>query len=390
MVFFGFSFFAFGLVFASMTDETVLDVANTLKGMYWLGFEDKVTAFPIGRCSSERELVQSDKLSEASPLRNLARYESICGSFVTNTITISENLPRNTFLAKQKGEDMAKILIEFSAFSVKPIILIDPSNDRGPVDFQELASGSYDKILREYFSTLREQGIRSEMMGVWIPFPSANLPKWNHANIPAKDFVAGVNWYLNVLKEIFPDAKGEILLSSSTYEDDHFEWSDGEYVSLFPYVSGIQSGLVDGFGIEGLPWMPPRESGRFGVLDAREYLNTKLAMEAADSLGIRSIRFFTGTFSEKYTIDDDKKVIFDPGRRKDMLNGIISEVESTKKKGYLVSISLLVTDESASFRATNWSYLSDTVSILHQSVFVDFAVKMNELHTPFSLDVTVR
>ena len=136
--------------------------------------------------------------------------------------------------------------------------------------------------------------------------------------------------------------------------------------------------------------MPPRESGRFGVLDAREYLNAKLAIEAADSLGVRNIRFFTGTFSEKYTLDDDKKIILDPGRRKDMLNGIISEIESAKKKGYSVSASLLVADESAGLHATNWSYRSGPGSGLHQSVFVDFAVKMNELHIPFSLDAVVR
>ena len=33
LVFFGLSFFAFSLVFASMTDETIFDVANTLKGV---------------------------------------------------------------------------------------------------------------------------------------------------------------------------------------------------------------------------------------------------------------------------------------------------------------------------------------------------------------------
>lgn len=373
-----------------MTDETVLDVANTLKGIYKRGFGEKATAFPIGRCSSKEELIRSSEISPDSILRSLVEYESICESYVTNAITISESLPKNTLSAKQKGERMAGILAEFSVFGVKPIVLIDPSDDRGPVNFQKLASGSYDQIFREYFFALREKGIRSELMGVWIPFPSANLPKWNHANIPPKDFVAGVNRYLGVLKEVFPDAKGEVLLSSSTYENDRFEWSDGEYVSLIPYVSGIQPGLADSFGIEGFPWMPPRESGRFGVLDAREYLNAKLAIEAADSLGVRDIRFFTGTFSEKYTLDDDKKITLDPGRRKDMLNGIISEVESARKKGYLASISLLVTDESADLRATDWSYRADSDLNLHQSVFVDFAVKMNELHIPFSLDMTAR
>lgn len=390
LVFFGLSFFAFSLVFASMTDETVFDVANTLKGMYRYGFKEKATAFSVGRCSPARELVRSAEISSKSPLQDLAEYEAVCGSFVTNTVTVSENLPQNTLLAKQKGEKMAEILAEFSAFGVNPIVLVDPSDDQGPVNFQKLASGSYDQIFREYFSALREKGIRSEVMGVWIPFPSANLPKWNHANISPKDFVAGASRYLGILKEVFPDAKGEILLNSSTYENDRFEWSDGEYVSLVPYVSGIQPGLVDGFDIEGFPWMPPRESGRFGVLDAREYLNAKLAIEAADSLGVRNIRFFTGTFSEKYTLNDDKKITLDPGRRKDMLNGIISEIESAKKKGYSVSVSLLVADESAGLHATNWSYRSGSSSSLHQSVFVDFAVKMNELHIPFSLDAVVR
>lgn len=391
LVFFGLSFFAFSLVLASMTDGTTLHVTSTLKEVYQRGFKEKEEVFQIGRCSPEQALVLT-KISSLSSLilRNLSEYELVCGSLVTKTLIVSTDLPKDVLSARRKGEEMAETLAEFSSFGIDPVVLVDPSDERGPASFQKIVSGAYDPLFREYFSALREKGIRDEAMGMWIPFPSANLPKWNHANISPKEYTVGVNRYLGILKEIFPDAKGGLLLSSSTYENDRFEWSDGEYASLVPYVSGIQPQLVESLGIEGFPWMPPRESGRFGVLDAREYLNAKLAMEAADTLGIRDIRFFTGTFSEKYTLDSDKKIVLDPGRRKDMLNGIIAEVESAKKKGYSVSMTLFVADESASLRATNWSYRTGPVSYLHQSVFVDFVAKMNDLHIPISLDTVSR
>jgi len=382
-VFFGLSFFAFNMVFTSMTNEGVFDVS---KNLILHEFKTPSVAFQTGKCSEEPMIARIDASTEPH-LQKLAEYQRVCGSLVTTTLMVFTGIPKDATSAEASAEKMAGMLAEFSAFRIQPIVMVDPGIGQDSIDFSAFKKGLYDPFLQIYFSTLKEKGIRDSVMGTWVPFPEANLPNWNHSNVAPSDFSILVNRYLGALKKEFPEAKGSILLNSSTYEHDGFDWTEGEYVSLVPYVSGIKNGLIDSFGIQGFPWMPPAESGRFGVLDAREYLNAHLAMEAADALGVKNIWFNTGTFSRKYTLDEDKTITVDPGRRKDILNGIISEVDSARKKGYSVSINLVSRDESGLAEATDWSYWRDPNDALnlHVAVFIDFVVKMKEMGIPFSI-----
>jgi len=386
LIFLGLSLFAFNLVFTSMTDRSIFQI-HLPKELVNKPADGQIPQSQAGRCSDTGSI---DRLGEASDpaLRRLAEYQNVCNSLVTKTVTISVEVPLDKAMAEESAHRMADRLKEFSSFGVSPLVMVEPTKNGTFIGFNAIQAGNLDPAVRKFFSTLKSDGVTDPMMGTWVPFPEANLPYWNHVNFVPGDFSAAVNEYLGVMKSQFPGANGSILLNSATYEHENFEWTDGEYVSLVAYVSGIKPGLVDSFGIEGFPWMPPAQSGRFGVFDAREYLNSRLAIEAADKIGVRSLWFNTGTYSRKYTLDKGKTVFIDPGKRKDVLNGIISELETAEKKGYSVSINLLAEDRSNLAEATDWSYWSDPndLSDMNRAVFVDFSVKMNELGIPFSLN----
>ena len=110
-------------------------------------------------------------------------------------------------------------------------------------------------------------------------------------------------------------------------------------------------------------------------------------MEAADQLGVKEIWFNTGSFSSKYTLDEKITVTITPNKRKDILNGILNEVDTAKSKGYNVWINVFAEDKSNSTEATDWSYWKNPNDREnpHRSVFRDFIVKANEMQLPISL-----
>jgi hypothetical protein len=380
MIFLGLSVFAFSLVFQSMTDRNLIEVPK----IYEKSVTDMLVA--VGKCS-DRAKIEGLEQAKDPHLRKLAEYQAVCDSFVTDRMMVFTDMPKDELVARAAAKKMAETLKEFSYFGVKPLVIVEPVSEWGLIDFEEFGTGFYDEWIRAYFSTLKSEGITNEMMGAWVPFPEANLPYWNHANATPKDFAAIVNKYLSFMKAEFPQAKGSVMLNSATYDNDDFDWANGEYVSLIPYVSGIQRGLVDSFGIQGFSWAPPAGSQRSGIFDAREYLNARLAMEAADALGTKEIWFNTGSFGSKYTLDEEKMITIEPGKRKDILNGILSEVATAQQKGYTVWINLFSEDKSRLAEATDWSYWKDYSDVAnpHRSVFIDFVTKAREMNLPLSL-----
>ena len=382
------------LVIKSMTNVSFSDSFSSIfdKNIF-LGsalHENSPEDVAAGMCSSESKSIQTSMVSD-SDLQELAKYESVCNSLVTKTVafSISVDFGGSSPLLLSQARALSGKLNEFSSVGVKPVVLVSPAyeNQKGDVS-SYFASMASSESYKNFFLLLKSLGVTDQEMGLWIFLPEANLPNWDHKNISSSDFSNSLNKFFTDLKMVFPYAQGGVLLNAATYETDNFDWTDREYASLIPYVKDIRPGLIDNFGIEGFPWMPTKDSGSFGVLDSREYLNPRLAMEAADKLGIKKITFFTGTFSKKYTLDVEKQVIIDPGDRKDILNGIISEVSSTEKKGFDVAISLLVSDESSDFSATDWSYWNNSSDTQdpNQFIFKDFVSKMNGLGIPFALN----
>jgi hypothetical protein len=133
--------------------------------------------------------------------------------------------------------------------------------------------------------------------------------------------------------------------------------------------------------MQGFPWAPPAGSGRtVSIFNATEYLNHDLALEAAESLGVKKIWFNTGTFGRKYTLDPGNTVLVPAEKRLDILNGVLSEALDLKQIGFEVSVNLFSEDKSDTSEATDWSYLGG-----NEVVFVNFVSNLEKYGIGFSL-----
>jgi len=307
-------------------------------------------------------------------LVRLGEYEMVCDSAFADKLMIFTNMPNSKQAAVRMADEMTVNLKDFDKAKITPLVIIEPETEWGLVDFKEFADGFYDEWISAYFAQLKKNGITDAQMGIWVPFPEANLPYWNNQNATPADFATVVNGYLTLMKKEFSKSRGSILLNSATYSSTDFEWENGEYISLLPYVTNIKPGLVDSFGLQGFPWAPSAQSKGLGIYDAREYLNSELAIEAARKIGTREIWFNTGSFSLKYAQDSSKTVTVAPQKRKEILNSIYDEFSRAKDKGFNVWANIFSEDKSSVAEATNWTYIDKDIA--NQEVFADFARKI--------------
>ena len=339
----------------------------------------QVTVDNSFRCSDNKPIAGLEQTRDPQ-LRKLAEYQQLCHSAVASTVMIFTDMPNSEATAQAAATKMAATLKEFNKYHVTPLVIAEPVTTWGDIDFEEFTAGFYDKWIDAYFKALRAQGITTQQMGIWVPFPEANLPYWNRNNAKPKDFATMVNKYLGAAHKHFPGVQASVMLNSATYDADDFDWANGEYLSLIPYVKDIQKGLVQSFGLQGFPWLPNARQSGPGILDAGEFLNHKLAKEAADTLGVKKIWFNTGTFGLKYADDVGKQVSLDPSRRTDVLNSILAQAQTLKKEGYQISINLFSQNKSQTAEATDWSYFAtNTINTSSNSpVFANFAARLHQ------------
>lgn len=345
--------------------------------------EEQITRTGLARTSENCTNLPAIDLSGTTEphLTKLSEYQTACNSFITNQLMIFTDMPQSTPDAKADAEVMANTLREFSRVGVAPLVIAEPVTEWGLIDFIEFRTGFYDEWIDAYFAELKAQGITDQEMGMWVPFPEANLPYWNHSNARPEDFSIIVNKYLTAMKKHFPEAKGSVLLNSATYDSEDFDWRNGEYISLVQFVGGIDAGLVDSFGFQGLPWVAPSSDYDADILNAGEFLNHRLAIEAADSLGIKNIWFNTGTFGVKYAGDSENVSYVSAGERLATLNTILNEAKLAEGKGYEVTINIFAEDKSTLDEATDWSYWESVDSIpdsLDAIVFTNFVSEVYE------------
>lgn len=316
-------------------------------------------------------------------MQKLSEYQVLCGSKVADKYMVFTSMPNSKEDAQALAQRLLPELKAMQSAEVTPVVIVEPTSEWGLIDFTEFNTGFYDAWINDYFIEMKKAGLTDDTMGIWVPFPEANLPYWNRKNATPKDFAQIVNRYLSIYKTHFPRARSSILLNSATYESDDFDWERGEYMSLLPYVSDIKPGLVDSFGLQGFPWSPPATREGNGIFDAREFLNYKLAVEAASKLKVKEIWFNTGTFMTKYAQDEEKKVTIEASKRKDVSYGIVNEVIRAKESGFNVWVNVFAEDKSKVAEATDWSYLQ--VGRDHQQVFHDFIWRLNEAGIGISL-----
>ncbi|MEI6477731.1 MAG: hypothetical protein WCO52_01985 [bacterium] len=374
------SAYAVGVVVQSMTDIRLQ--APALASLIHRSPSVQVT----GDCSNLKPIVGLSA-SSSPELQKLAEYQEVCHSFVTDQMMIFGDMPKDSVDAKHRADIMATKLKEFKKHGVHPLVIIEPSSDWGLVDFTEFSSGFYTPFIQTYFAELKAQGLTDADMGTWVPFPEANLPYWNNQSATPATYATDVNIYLRALRAQFPKTRTSIMLNSATYDSSDFNWANGEYVSLLPYVKGIDKGLVTSFGLQGFPWLPNAKQTGPGIVDAAQYLGYDIASEAADSLGTKEIWYNTGSFHSKYTLDASNTITVPPAKRADILNGILAQANKLKKNGYSVTINIFAQDKSGVTEATDWSYWnSDTIITSPDSpVFTSFVRSTNQSGIKLSL-----
>jgi hypothetical protein len=315
----------------------------------------KSTPARMGPCGLDLAGRGGMQESALPQLRELAEYETVCEARFSDSTMLFSPMPTDVTAAVQQGRSMARMLKEFDTYSVAPLVILEPTTATGTMlPVATIADGTYDAALLSYYQTLKDNGITDAMMGTWVPMPEANTPVWGSTD--PKDFGTAVTKVAKLQKQRFPASKTSILLGSQSYPSNDVGWKMGAYKSLRPYVANIPSGLIDSFGYQGFPWVPPATTKGTRSTDPKAFLRTDFAIEAAEHLGVRDIWFNTGTFGRSHTAEADEMVVMKPAERLKLLKGIVAQANSLQRKGYQVAIHLFAEDKSASAEAIDWSY----------------------------------
>jgi len=369
--------FSSAMVYQFMTGNKPLSILKQI------GHKEKVANVTTANCSTAKAIDLKD--AKAAPLVKLAVYQQACHSYVTGTVMVFMSMPATTDQAVAYAKEDAVTLKDYAKHNVRPLVIAEPTDKSGAqLDFALAANGSYNAATTTYFNELKAEGITDSQLGIWTPFPEANLPYWK--NNEPQYFAPATNNYLTILRAAFPTAQTSVMLNSATYETSDFNWENGDYASLTPFIKGIKPGLVDYAGLQGFPWLA-RQGGTGAILNAAEFLNPELLKEMADSLGTKKVWFNTGTFQAKYALDPEAKVTMTPERRKAVLTTVNDQALLMQKQGYQVAVNIFAQDKSKDSEETDWSYWQGNLPFNSTStpVITDFIGQLNQEKIDFWL-----
>lgn len=366
-------------IFSNQTIKEILNetLTNIVK-------EDKSDNLPMfTKCSTKDPLNLNTQQDEN--LIKLAEYQDICDSYVTNKLMFFTHIPFDQTSAQELAFTIATKLDLFKQNNIQPIVIVEPYTGGNLLRYRDFLNGVYNKPLDTFFFELKQRGVTDEMMGTWVPFPESNTPNWDNKDTEPSDFGIVVNTYLRSLKKYFPNAKGSILLNATTYEPDDVLWDNGDYISLAPYLVNIDKTLVDSFGIQGFPWAPNAQFNAQEIFRASEFIQPDIAIGAAQELRTRDVWINTGSFYQKYTNDEEKRITISLNDRKAILEGIIEVAKYIKNyqlNEYRVEINLFSEDKSNYNEATDWSYMQNDE---HKEMLKEFLLTAEEEEIPISL-----
>lgn len=318
-------------------------------------------------------------------LQKIAQYQDICDSFVTDHVMFFTVFPADSDDAKILGKQVAQKIKTFHDNGIMPIVIVEPYQDDALILYEDFIEDPNDGYLSVFFTTLQKEGITDEMMGTWVPFPEPNTPNWNPENDDPREYGLSVNKYLGNMKEVFPHAKGSILLNAATFRPNDEQWNNGDYLNFSPYLIDIDVNLVDSFGIQGFPWVADATRNGEFIFSAEEFLQPFLAIAGAKELRTKEIWINTGVFASKYTNDQMKKINLSPSDRRAILNDIIRQIQviqEYQQNSYRVSINLFLADKSESAEATDWSFTKTQEDHL---VFREFVNKLEKSGVSLSI-----
>ncbi|MGF7229533.1 MAG: hypothetical protein ACQR33_06175 [Candidatus Saccharibacteria bacterium] len=378
LIFIGLMCFSAGTVYQFMTGTKPLSILASL-GHHG----NKAVVVKTTSCDTQKALPLGNATDPG--LKKLAIYQQACHSFVTGTEMIFVSMPVDQATAVAYGKQDAAILKQYAQYGVRPLIIAEPTDQQGNnIDFGWFAAGNDTAAINTYFATIKAAGITDKQMGIWNPFPEANLPYWKN-NLP-EYFAPNINIYVGALRSVFPTAATSVMLNSATYSTTDFNWQNGEYDSLLPYVKGITPGLINYAGVQGFPWLA-QAGGTGAIVNAAEFLSPDLLSEMADSLGTKNVWFNTGTFTTKYALDPQQIVTMTAQRRKAVLATVNDQALALKKEGYNVAVNIFAQNKSNDSEETDWSYWGAGGPFASEStpVITDFVNQLNTEHIPFWL-----
>ena len=285
-------------------------------------------------------------------LKKLAEYEILCKGAATKQLMTFTAMPASNEEAASLATVTAATLKEFSDFSITPLVIFEPALS-SPTIISDIKAGVHDASLKIYFETIRQAGISDEQMGTWVLFPEANTPTWH--NTSPEDFTANVIKVATLQKSIFPSCKTSLLLDSRSYPSDDTSWSKGELKSLLPYVENLPLGLIDSFGLQGFPYVPPRGAPGEARSTAADFLPAKIANEAAKKLHASHVWLNTGTFHRMYA-GTSEEVQLSSEQRKAMLETILHETALLQKDINNVSVNIFAQNKAELAEQVDWSY----------------------------------
>jgi hypothetical protein len=342
--------------------------------------ESEIVTIDSGNCTSKEPLKSLDQSNDTS-IKRLNQLQKICNSYVSNTQMIFIEMPNSQISATRLATSLSIKLKEFYKYGIKPVIIVEPVTGWGLIDFEEFSEGFYNDWLTAFFQRLKNENIESKHMGLWVPFPEANLPYWNRSNEKPFLFGRNVNIFSKLLKNTFNDAKVSILLNSVSYAADDYNWENGTYTSLIPYIKEIDPKSIESFGIQGFPWRSPSNNKTpLYIYDPLEFINPDIAIQAADFLKVKNIWINTGTFRAKYTNDPGLIITETSKLRDEILSEIVVQTEYIKNKGYNVQLNLFAENKANANEATDWSYWGNDESKIdeHTNVLKKFIKSLNE------------
>jgi hypothetical protein len=316
-----------------------------------VGTKAKIAGVRTTDCGTAAPMRGNMAKSSVPQLRKLVEYDAVCGNAVAGRVSFFVGTPKTAAQAKSEAQWVASVLNEIGKQGLGAVVFMEPSFEGQTLDAKQYQAGAYDAALDAYFAAIKANGVSDTRMGIWVPFPEANIPVWGSTD-PAT-YIANVSRTVKAQKKYFPGSKAAVLLDSKSYPSGT-SWEGGAYKSLLPYIANMPKGLIDSFGLQGFAWPP--QYGEPAQLDPATFLPVNHAVEAAAALGVKDIWFNTGSYGRAARQNPAKPDVLTQPARQKVMDGIIAQAKVAQQKGYNVSIHLFAEDKFATPEAIDWSY----------------------------------
>ncbi len=334
------------------------------------------SASPVIETSSNCSIQTKINFGQTSNpmLKQLSKYQDICGSKVADKVMVFTQIPSNSKSAQSLAVEIAATLKEFSIYGITPLVIAEPTDGSVEISFTDFAKGNYNQVLDQYFAAIKQAGVTDQQMGIWVPFPEANIPVWNSVGSSPSDFGFLINNYSTSLKKYFPTTGVTILMNYVSFEPSDKGYTKPKNNNFDEYLQNIKPGMVNSFGMQGFPWVDSNRASNNSVSDPQIFLQPAKATRAASQLGVNTIWFNTGTVSSKYTQNPALRANVSANERKVINSNKVKVFDLVKNAGYNIWVNEFVQDKSNTAEQTNFSYLQTPQD---QAIFKDYTTQLN-------------